>query len=56
MANKVGSWSAGIPTLGWSRTSMVLIAVAAARQRLVTSFLAGFAVGAYIRRLRSGGH
>lgn len=34
---------------------MVLIAVATARQRLVTSFLAGLAVGAYIRRLQSGG-
>lgn len=54
MANKVGSWSAGIPTLG-SRSSMVLIAVAAARQRLITSLLAGFAIGAYIRRLPSDG-
>lgn len=52
---KVGCGSAGIPILG-SRSSMVLIAVAAARQRLITSFLAGLAVGAYIRRLRSGGH
>jgi hypothetical protein len=35
---------------------MVLIAVATARQRLVTSFLADLAVGAYIRRLQGGGH
>jgi hypothetical protein len=52
---KGGCGSAGISILGWSRSSMVLGAVATSRQRLVTSFLAGLAVGAYIRRLQSGG-
>ncbi|KAJ5908837.1 hypothetical protein N7495_001519 [Penicillium taxi] len=49
-----GGGSAGIPTL-WSRSSVILSTVATARQKLITSFLASLAVGAYIRGLQSGG-